>query len=177
MARFDGSSRSRRKFLRDAALVSAAAVAGSAGPKRAEAALPPGMGKATNFDLGMAPDRDTAGAVIVMGEGGMFVTFPDQIAGTAVVEMVGCKACTHSYSTNLGDDGRPYSYFSLKPGAVYEITDSPWLLRTEEDLVRRTNKPLRHFVFTFGDTTYQCIAEGLRAKLYFGNFGDIAAEL
>jgi hypothetical protein len=76
------------------------------------------MGKATNFDLGMAPDRNTAGAVIVMGEWGTYVTFPDQIAGTAVVELVGCKACTHSYSTDLGHDGRPYSYFSLKPGAV-----------------------------------------------------------
>src|SRR4051812_1668675 len=108
MAPFSRSSRSRRKFLRDAALLSAAVAGGSGPVNRTEAALPPGMGKAKAFDLGMAPHRDTPGAVIVLSEWGTYVTFPDEIAGTAVVELVGCKACTHSYSTNLGHDGRPY---------------------------------------------------------------------
>jgi hypothetical protein len=191
MSSLHGLSASRRKFLGTAALVSAAVATGSVFPEETEAAIPASMGKATNFDLGMAPHRDTAGAVIVQSEWGTYVTFPDSIGGTAVVELVGCKACTHSYSTNLGHDGRPYSYFGLKSGAVFEITDSPWLLRTEEDVAfakaggakrgwssaNQKSKPLRHFVFTFYDTTYQCIAEGLQAKLYFGPFGEIAAEL
>ena len=190
MSTFHGPSPgSRREFLKDAALLSAAVAGGAGLVEPAMAAVPAGMGKAKAFDLGMAPHRNTAGAVIVLSEWGTFVTFPEQIAGTAVVELLGCKAATHSYSTNLGHDGRPYSYFGLKPGAVFEITGSPWLHRTEEDIAfhapktttrgRTTTKakPLRHFVFTFHDTTYQCIAEGLQATLCFGNYGDIAAQL
>lgn len=192
MSRSRGLWASRREFLNSAAVVSAAVAAGSGFPVEANAAIPASMGKATKYDLGMAPHRDTAGAVIVLSEWGTYVTFPDQIAGTAVVELVGCRAATHSYSTNLGHDGRPYSYFGLKPGAVFEITHSPWLSQTEEDIAyansraakgghatntKQKTKPLKHFVFTFYDTTFQCIAENLRAKHYAGHFGDLAAEL
>ena len=189
MPGFQELSKSRREFLRTAALATAAVASGSAFSERTEAAIPAAMGKAKAFDLGMAPHKHTAGAVIVLSEWGTYVTFPDQIAGTAVVELVGCAKCTHSYSTDLGHDGRPYSYFGLKPGAVFEVANSPWLLRTEEDIAFHAPKtttrgrtaakakPLRHFVFTFHDTTYQCIAEGLHAKLCFGNYGDIAAQL
>src|SRR5437660_252161 len=46
MSMFMGSSASRREFLRDAALLSAAVAGGSALTDPAEAAVPAGMGKA-----------------------------------------------------------------------------------------------------------------------------------
>src|SRR5689334_7568884 len=88
MAFTRGLSESRREFLRNVAIASAAVAAGSAFSPYGEAAIPVAMGKAKAFDLGMAPHRDTAGAVIVISEWGTYVTFPDQIAGTAVVELV-----------------------------------------------------------------------------------------
>jgi len=106
-----------------------------------------------------------------------------QPIGTAVVELVGCVARTFSYSTDIGHDERPYSYFDLKPGAVYEITNSSWLLKVEEDTFGRAEvtdskrKPLRHYVFAFGATTFQCIAEGLTPKLRTEPFGVIATDL
>jgi len=52
----------------------------------------------------------------------------------------------------------------------------------EEDTFGRTAgkkkfKLLRHYVFTFHDTTFQCIAEGLTSKVRTESFGEIAADL
>jgi hypothetical protein len=192
MSTFNGSSGSRRKFLKDAALVSVA-VAGGAGfpaPPVSAAELA-NQGKAAPLDLGMVPRKNVPGAVVVLSEWGTYVTFPEQIAGTAVVELVGCKARTNSYATNLGDDGQPYGYFDLRPGAIFEVVGSPWLAQVEEDMAFYASKPangsrsapqpkrnpLRHFVFTFFDTNYQCIAEGLRPALRMGRYDAIVAEL
>src|SRR5438046_209283 len=125
MSAFNELAPSRRQFLKEVALASAA-VAGGAGTAASALGAPAAspMGKATKLNLAMAPHRLTAGAVLVLGEWGTYVTFPNQIAGTAVIELVGCRARTFSYSTDLGHDGRPYSYFDLKAGEVYEVTDS-----------------------------------------------------
>jgi hypothetical protein len=192
MSTFREWSGSRRSFLKDAAVVSAA-VAGGIGFSGRAVAAPVGTshGKATQLDLGLAPHRNVAGAIVVLSEWGTYVTFPEQIAGTAVIELVGCKARTNSYSTNLGTDGQPYGYFELKPGWIYEIVGSPWLAQVEEQMgvlatqpanggrsaPQPKRNPLRHFVFTFFDTNYQCIAEGLRTGLRMGRFDAIAAEL
>ena len=191
MSTFRGWSGSRREFMKDAALVSAAVAGGGGFTAQAVAAPAAGVGKAAPIDLGMVPRKNVAGAIVVLSEWGTFVTFPEQIAGTAVIELVGCKARTNSYSSDLGDDGRPYGYFELKPGAIFEILGSPWLGQVDENMAflatqpanggrsapQPKRNPLRHFVFTFFDTNYQCIAEGLRPKLCFGSYGAVADEL
>jgi len=158
-------------------------------------------GLATRLSLGMTPDPDAAGAVVVLTDWGTFVTFRALVrdedgaqwpGGTAVIELVGCRARTFSYSTDLGQDGRPYSFFELPPGEVYEVADSPWLLRAEEDSwlapaaadgisgrrpLNSSRRRLRHYVFTFGETTFQCVAEGLKTQIRTAPFGKIAADL
>jgi len=177
--------------MKDAALVSAAVAGGGGFSAQAVAAPAASIGKATPLDLGMLPHKSVAGAIVVLSEWGTFVTFPEQIAGTAVIELVGCKGRTNSYSTNLGTDGQPYGYFELKPGGIFEITGSPWLGQVDENMAflatqpanggrsapQPKRNPLRHFVFTFFDTNYQCIVEGLRPALRMGPYSAIAAEL
>jgi hypothetical protein len=200
MSTLSGSSASRRKFLRDAAIVSAAMAGGVSLPAPAVAAPPAAAGEAKKLNLGFAPDAGAAGAVLVPTNFGIYATFRAMVSnedggqepvGTAVVELVGCVAKAFSYSTDMGEDGRPYSFFDLKSGAVYEIVDSEWLLKVEEDVfgraqgtgngVRTAGKKkrtlLRHYVFTFHDTTFQCIAEGLKPKVSTESYGDIVADL
>jgi hypothetical protein len=151
----------------------------------------PAAGQPKKLNLGFAPDAGAAGAVLVPSEWGVYATFRamasdddgvQYVVGTAVVQLVGCAARIFSYSTDMGDDGRPYSFFDLKAGGIYEIVDSTWLLKVEEETFGRAAgkkqfKLLRHYVFTFRDTTFQCIAEGLKPKVSTEPLGDILADL
>jgi len=194
------SSASRRQFLRDAALVSAAMAGGVGFAEPAACAPLAAAGEAKQLNLGFSPDAGAAGAVLVPTNWGIYATFRAMVAsedgaqvpvGTAVVELVGCVAKTFSYSTDMGEDGRPYSFFDLKSGAIYEIVDSEWLLKVEEETFGRAQGTgegartagkkkrtlLRHYVFTFGAITFQCIAEGLTPKVRTESFGEIVADL
>jgi hypothetical protein len=190
------SSASRRQFLKDAALVSAAMAGGVGFTAPAACAPLASAGEAKKLNLGFAPDAGAAGAVLVPTNWGIYATFRAMVSnedgaqepvGTAVVELVGCVAKTFSYSTDMGEDGRPYSFFDLKSGGIYEIVDSEWLLKVEEEVfgrvqgtsaaTKRDFKLMRHYVFTFHDTTFQCIAEGLKPKVSNEPFGDILADL
>src|SRR5262245_2792426 len=195
MSRIVPSSESRREFLKDAALVSAAlagwslpaATLGQTGGK------PPSIGGSpAELKLGLAPDPKAHGAIVLQSSWATYATFRAMAAdesgglrpgGTGIVELLGHQVKHFSYSTDDGLDGRPYSYFDLKPGAIFEITGSPWLAQVDEAVryaaagTNAKRQPLRHFVFTFNSTTFQCIAEGLRAKLSSAPFRFIAADL
>lgn len=183
--------------------VASPALAAKPKAKKAKKSVPkPPAEKPTQLKLGFGPDPFTAGAVLVLTSFGDFVTFPALAknkngafgrVGTAVVELIGCQAKTFTYSTADTLAELPRFYGDLDPGAVYEIKNSAWVAHvtgnaaTPATDIRGSSKatqkskvntrPLKHFVFTFFETTFQCCAEGLKSEIRNDPFGLIVADL
>lgn len=171
-------------------------------PPNSPAPPPPVVEKPTRLKLGLVPNAAAAGAVVVTTKWGDFVTFPalaaDEIGifgpvGTAVIELTGCRARTFSYSTD-DEQHEPPFYGELASGAIYEIKNSSWTKKVDAEATQLAQllvggsktkqkpkqlkqKPVKHYVFTFNATTFQCIAEGLLIDVRSDPFGMIAADL
>jgi hypothetical protein len=71
--------------------------------------------------------------------------------------------------------GHPLAPRGLRPYSVNEVRDSSWIRRLERmNAVHPYHKPehfshLRHFVFAFHDTTFECIAGGFAISLQKGS--------
>jgi len=91
-------------------------------------------------------------------------------AGTAVVELLDCLI------TRLGhpnDEGRcKYPFFQDLTYGVYEVINSSWVQQLMELRKARYPNPNpdwwgregRHFVFTFHDSTFECISGAPKAR-------------
>ena len=61
--------------------------------------------------------------------------------------------------------GHPLAYRGLQPFAVFEVKESSWIRSLETmNRVHRSHKAerfqeLRHFIFAFHDTTFECVAQ------------------
>lgn len=47
----------------------------------------------------------------------------------------------------------------LSPYSAFEVFDSSWVREVEEG-----NIPIRHFIFTFHDSTFECLAQGYEVE-------------
>ena len=79
--------------------------------------------------------------------------------------------------------GHPLAARGLHPYAVFEIHGSSWIRRLERmNSVHRNHRPerferLRHFIFAFHDSTFECIAEGFHFEVRGGSLVSAIAEL
>jgi hypothetical protein len=75
--------------------------------------------------------------------------------------------------------GHPLSVRGLTPYGVFEVKNSSWVRRLERmNSVHPRHKPerfarLKHFIFTFHDTTFECIAEGFECTRHEGSVSRI----
>lgn len=137
------------------------------------------------LDLGVTPEPGFSGAVCLQTGAGAFLTFnavrptarPSpfggfvaEAAGTAVVELRRCLVSRFGYPNDEARFGIP-QYRDLSYG-IYEVRESSWILdivrlnrfqfpATSDDWIRRN----RHFLFTFHDETFECIANGLELEV------------
>ena len=80
-------------------------------------------------------------------------------------------------------DGHPLTKRGLRPYSAVEILDSSWLqLRIEMNRVHRCHSDamfadLRHFIFAFHDSTFECLARDLTISSMRGSIVDIVASL
>jgi hypothetical protein len=69
-------------------------------------------------------------------------------------------------------EGHPLASRGLRPYGTYEIKNSSWIRSLERmNRVHPMHRParysrLRHFVITFHDSTFECIAEGVRSRVF-----------
>ena len=68
-------------------------------------------------------------------------------------------------------DGHPLSNRGLRPYHAFEVKDSSWIRNLEtmnsvhsSHVKDRFMKNKRHFIFSFHDTTFECIAEGFSVE-------------
>ena len=134
------------------------------------------------LDLGVRPEA--SGAVCLQTERATFLTFNAvrptgrqsqygefmDDAGTAVVEFKLCLVSRFGYPNDEARWGIP-QYKDLSYG-IYEIKHSSWVeeiirlnkfrfANTSEGWIRKK----RHFLFTFHDDTFECLADDLKLEV------------
>jgi hypothetical protein len=94
----------------------------------------------------------------------------------AVVKFRRCYAHMFGPPNDEAFSGHPLSARGLRPYAVFEVRESSWLRRLEEmnsvhPYHNRTRfmENKRHFVFSFHDTTFECIADGFEIEVTNGS--------
>ena len=77
--------------------------------------------------------------------------------------------------------GHPLAGRGLRPYSAAEISDSSWIRTLERmNAVHRYHDParfevLRHFIFAFHDTTFECVARQYTTHLERGSIASVAA--
>jgi hypothetical protein len=81
-------------------------------------------------------------------------------------------------------EGHPLASRGLRPYAAFEIHQSSWIRRLERmNAVHPRHDPqrfmagLRHFVFTFHDSTFECIAEWFESEAFRGSIRSAADRM
>lgn len=79
--------------------------------------------------------------------------------------------------------GHPLSGRGLKPYGAFRIKDSSWIRKLERmNLVHAKRRPeryrkLQHLVFTFHDSTFECVCEGFDVRIGQGSIHDVLPEM
>jgi hypothetical protein len=95
-----------------------------------------------------------------------FLTDPDNDDDVAVVSFDRCLAIKHGSPKDEVLEGHPLYAHGLTFYAAHEVENSPWLAdlldvnRVHRRFDPRNWDDLRHFVFTFKDSTVEVIARG-----------------
>ena len=138
----------------------------------------------TELDLGVTPEAAVSGAVCLQTEAGTFLTFNamrptdrpspyggfyTEDAGTAVVEFKRCLVSRFGYPNDEAQLGIP-QYKAASYG-IYEVLGSSWIkevVRLNRYAFPKTTDGYvkRHFLFTFHDDTFECLADDLTVEVF-----------
>ncbi len=141
--------------------------------------------------------------IVVAGEHEVFLTYylqdtPEDWDGTwvrlvdadsagepvAVVKFQSC--CAHMFGPPNDEafHGHPLAARGLAPYGVFEVQHSSWIRRLEQMNAvhpshdkQRFMQDKRHFVFSFHDSTFECIAHGFEFEVATGSVKSVAALL
>jgi hypothetical protein len=91
----------------------------------------------------------------------------------------------HAYADQFGPpndeafSGHPLAERGLQPYSVFQILESSWSRALERmssihpSHRTKTFAALRHYVFAFHDTTFECVARGFTIKTHRGSVGEV----
>ena len=104
-------------------------------------------------------------------------------------EPVALVTFTHIYAHFFGPpndeafSGHPLASRGLQPYSVSEVQHSSWIRMLERmNSVHPYHRPerfaeLRHFIFAFHDTTFECIAQGFSSSVREGSVAGVLADV
>lgn len=101
----------------------------------------------------------------------------------ALVEFKGTYAHMFGPPNDEAFDGHPLAARGLDPYGAFEVTRSSWLRRLERmNSVHPYHKPehfsrYRHFIFSFHDTTFECIANSFEITLHRGSVLSVLSKV
>ena len=135
--------------------------------------------KVIELDLGCCPEAAVSGALLLQTEYHCFLTFNAQRpradgysddAGTAIVELVRCSTTKFGYPNDEALGGHPLYAKGLVNYGIYEVLNSSWIAEQAKQnqvcFPAPTHKSRkRHFIFTFHDSTLECLAQDLKLTL------------
>jgi len=145
---------------------------------------------AVPFDIGFVPEAAVSEPAFFQTERASLLTFsamrqmPEwrrEDAGYGLVEIIYCFASTFGAPGDEDLERDPLYSKGLGAYGVYEIVNSSWKRALCEHgglYFPGTPSPTqRHFVFTFHDSTFQCIASNLRGITIARPFENVLAEV
>lgn len=141
--------------------------------------------------------------VVLAGEHDLFLTYylqdtPEDWDGTnprsvgmdtedkpvAIVTFKACQAHMFGPPNDEAFDGHPLYERGLRPYGVFEIEDSSWIRKLERmNAVHPSHdkewfmKDLKHFVFSFHDSTFECISEGFCIETFTGSVSSMVPRM
>ena len=132
-----------------------------------------------SYDAGFLPRADVPSPALLQTEDSAFLVFRAD-TGTGVVEILGCLISKFGYPNDEALGGHPLYSRGLSCYGIFEVLDSPWIHQLHEQ--NRTTFPNsssggRHYVFTFHDSTFECIADGLSTSVTREPYAQVLASL
>ena len=136
------------------------------------------------LDLPWLPDPGAPGPVLYQDEGRAMLVYNTSTLAPggplAVVQFDHCLVAMFGYPNDDGRWGHPLYEAGLTSYALFEVANSSWLerLRVQNAIAhpeaaswwpnsphtRRDIGPVRHFVVTFHDSTFECLASSITGE-------------
>jgi hypothetical protein len=142
------------------------------------------------MDIGFEPEAAVSGPVLLQTDDDAFLTFNAvrmtsdgrrDTAGTGVIEFERCGITKFGYPNDEALGGHPLYTRGLKAYGVFEVLRSSWIQQmTEQNRVsfpHTSDSTQRHFIFTFHDSTFECVADSLRATLSTEPYEQILTQI
>jgi hypothetical protein len=139
------------------------------------------------FNLGVLPRSDVPRPVLLQSEGSCYLLFEgtaDALPRSNGVVIVNFKSCLISRFGHPNDEalvGHPLYKAGLGFYGVFEVNNSSWdnEIRSQNRVAfPNFNMPKRrHFIITFHDSMFECIAASAEAEISTESFSDAASRL
>ena len=142
------------------------------------------------YDIGFVPEAAASEPVLLQTDYTAFLTFsamrirPNQQrekAGYGVVRIDLCSLTKFGYPNDEALEGHPLYERGLSAYGVFEVKNSLWIKAiTAQNRVAFPNTPdskQRHFIFTFHDSTFECIARGIDTSVSEKTYQEVFEEI
>jgi hypothetical protein len=130
------------------------------------------------LDIGFEPEAAVSGPVLLQTDYDAFLTFnavrmnadgQRDTAGTAVIKFERCGITKFGYPNDEALCGHPLYKRGLEAYGCFEVLHSSWIRQmTQQNRVcfpHTTDSKKRHFILTFHDSTFECVANSYQATL------------
>lgn len=184
---------SRRSFLKSLFLTATATATGGLLSAPARAAAPDAGGGSDvvkPFAAGGFQIADhVVGPVVVRGDDYDYLLYDaweldgDGVPSGSGVGVVRLTECADWRFRNIGDEhliDHPVDHAELDAGETYEVHNSTWVanLIEEDPALAGPDAPKwHHYIFSFGETTFECVLGRYDTKLHAGAFDDLLDDL
>lgn len=101
----------------------------------------------------------------------------------ALVEFRSCQSFMFGAPNDEAFAGHPLADRGLSPYGAFEIENSSWIRQLEKmNSVHSHHRggwllTLKHFIFAFHDSTFECVAKGLSLSAHSGSLESLLAEM
>ena len=124
------------------------------------------------------PDPDWDGSYVTVKDPG-----DGSVESLALVEFFGCASAKLGSPNDEVFEGHPLSGKGLHGYTAQRVVNSKWLAELEAvNSVHRCHNPaswrkLNHYIFSFHDTTFECVAESFRVEVFRESMADLLARV
>ena len=100
------------------------------------------------------------------------VTIDSSVESAALVTFSGCRVHVQTEISDATIDGHPLYDRGLQSYNAFEVRQSSWIRQLEQfQAVQASPQPqwysrLRHFIFAFHDSLFECVAEGFTVEIH-----------
>ena len=101
----------------------------------------------------------------------------------ALIQFTAFEAVMFGPPNDEAFGGHPLAGRGLQPYGTYRIVKSSWVRQLERmNSVHENHDPkkyevLKHFIFVFHDSTFECVADGFRIEMHSGTMAKIIPKM